>query len=130
MTNTGQFVIFRYNSSMASKKNNPLLPVYLISGEDELKRETVVKRLRKRISTYGDLAFNSDVFAGEKATGEEIVAAANTLPFASEVRLVQVNNVDKLMQKRSSPILLHLLRPLFWRSSRRSCRRIRVCIRQ
>lgn len=65
---------------MASKKNNPLLPVYLISGEDELKRETVVKRLRKRISTYGDLAFNSDVFAGEKATGEEIVAAANTLP--------------------------------------------------
>ena len=61
MTNTGQFAIFRYNSSMASKKNNPLLPVYLISGEDELKRETVVKRLRKRISTYGDLAFNSEV---------------------------------------------------------------------
>ena len=111
MTNTGQFAIFRYNSSMASKKNNPLLPVYLISGEDELKRETVVKRLRERISTYGDLAFNSDVFAGEKATGEEIVAAANTLPFASEVRLVQVNNVDKLRKADAEALISYLASP-------------------
>ena len=96
---------------MASKKNNPLLPVYLISGEDELKRETVVKRLRKRISTYGDLAFNSDVFAGEKATGEEIVAAANTLPFASEVRLVQVNNVDKLRKADAEALISYLASP-------------------
>ena len=101
----------RYNSSMASKKNNPLLPVYLISGEDELKRETVIKRLRKRISTYGDLAFNSDVFAGEKATGEEIVAAANTLPFASEVRLVQVNNVDKLRKADAEALISYLASP-------------------
>ena len=96
---------------MASKKNNPLLPVSLISGEDELKRETVVKRLRKRISTYGDLAFNSDVFAGEKATGEEIVAAANTLPFASEVRLVQVNNVDKLRKADAEALISYLTSP-------------------
>lgn len=96
---------------MASTNNKPLLPVYLISGEDELKRETVVKRLRKRISTYGDLSFNSDVFNGETATGEEIVAAANTLPFASEVRLVQVNNVEKLRKADMETLITYLGAP-------------------
>lgn len=96
---------------MSDKNDNPLLPVYLISGEDELKRETVVKRLRKRISTYGDLSFNSDVFDGEKATGEEIVAAANTLPFASEVRLVLVNNVEKLKKADSEAVIEYLSAP-------------------
>lgn len=101
----------RYNVTMASTKNNPLLPVYLISGEDELKRETVIKRLRKRIAGYGDLSFNSDVFNGEKTSGEEIVAAANTLPFASEVRLVQVDNVEKLRKADMEALITYLSAP-------------------
>lgn len=101
----------RYNTIMASKNDNSLLAVYLISGEDELKRETVVKRLRKRIASYGDLSFNADVFNGEKATGEEIVAAANTLPFASEVRLVQVDNVEKLRKADAEAIIDYLASP-------------------
>lgn len=101
----------RYNTSMASKNDNALLPVYLIFGEDELKRETVIKRLRKRIATYGELSFNSDVFNGEKATGEEIVAAANTLPFASEVRLVQVDNVEKLRKADMEVLVDYLAKP-------------------
>ena len=96
---------------MTSKVNNALLPVYLIFGEDELKRETVIKRLRKRLATLGDLSFNSDVFSGEKATGEQIVAAANTLPFASEVRLVQVDNVEKLRKTDMEEIISYLEKP-------------------
>jgi DNA polymerase-3 subunit delta len=96
---------------MTSKQNNSLLPVYLISGEDELKRETVIKRLRKRISTLGDLSFNSDVFNGESASGEEIVAAANTLPFASNVRLVQVNNAEKLRKADMELLIDYLASP-------------------
>lgn len=96
---------------MSSKNNKPLLPVYLVYGEDALKRETVTKRLRQRISTFGDLSFNSDVFNGEKATGEEIVAAANTLPFASEVRLVQVDNVEKLRKADMETLIEYLASP-------------------
>lgn len=96
---------------MANTNDKSLLPVYLISGEDELKRETVIKRLRKRISSYGDLSFNADVFNGEKATGEEIVAAANTLPFASEVRLVQVGHVEKLRKADMEAIIDYLAAP-------------------
>lgn len=92
-------------------KKTPLLPVYLVAGEDELKRETVVKRLHARLETMGDLSFNSDYFQGEQASGEQIVSACNTLPFASEVRLVQVNNVEKLKKADMELLVSYLSSP-------------------
>lgn len=97
---------------MANSKNNaPLLPAYLVVGEDELKRETVLKRLDARLSTMGDLSFNFDRFQGESATGEEIVGAANTLPFASEVRLVRVDRVERLKKADSEQLVTYLENP-------------------
>ena len=64
---------------MANNKNNALLPVYLVAGEDELKRQTVLKRLHARLEKMGDLSFNSETFSGTSCTGEDIVTAANTL---------------------------------------------------
>ncbi len=58
-----------------------LLPAYLINGEDQLKRETVLKRLRSRLEAMGDLDFNCDTFDGKDALGGDIVAACNTMPF-------------------------------------------------
>ncbi|HIT51606.1 MAG TPA: DNA polymerase III subunit delta, partial [Candidatus Aveggerthella excrementigallinarum] len=78
-----------------AQKTDTLLPVYLVVGEDELKRRTVLDRLRKRLERRGDIAFNSDEFDGAVATGEAVVAACNTVPFASDVRLVQVDAADK-----------------------------------
>ncbi len=92
-----------------SKKQAPLLPVYLIVGEDELKRETVIKRLRERLGKMGDLSFNSETFSGETCSGEQVVTAANTLPFASEVRLVEVHDVDK-MKKADTELLVSYLK--------------------
>ncbi len=96
-----------------TKANNkaPLLPAYLVVGEDELKRETVLKRLDARLSTMGDLSFNFDRFQGEDVTGEEIVNAANTLPFASEVRLVRVDNVERLKKADSEILVSYLEQP-------------------
>ena len=86
-----------------------LLPVYLVNGEDELKRETVMKRLKKRLSSLGDLSFNSEHFNGEVASGLDICAACNTIPFASEKRLVLVDAVDKL-KKTDSEVLVEYLK--------------------
>lgn len=77
-------------------KQDDLLPAYLITGEDALKRETVLKRLRSRLEALGDLSFNADEFNGEVALGSDIVSACNTVPFASPVRLVEVRAADKL----------------------------------
>lgn len=101
-----------YNGGMANSTNkDSMLPVYLVTGEDELKKETVVKRLHARMESYGDLSFNFDRFDGDSASGEDVVSACNTVPFASEFRLVQVDNVDKLKKADSEALVEYLKNP-------------------
>ncbi len=92
-------------------KQDALLPVYLVTGEDALKREVVMKRLRARLSTMGDLSFNADEFNGEMAEGSAIVSACNTMPFASPVRLVEVKQADKLRKADSDALVAYLAAP-------------------
>lgn len=93
------------------KQTPSLLPAYLVVGEDELKAQTTVKRLHARLEKMGDLSFNSDYFSGENASGVAIVAAANTLPFASPVRLVQINNAEKLKKADQELLVEYLSNP-------------------
>ena len=87
------------------------LPVYLANGDDALKRGRVAEKLRDRISQLGDLSFNSEDFDGESAKGADIVAACNTLPFMSDVRLVTVKNADKLRKADAEAIVAYLESP-------------------
>ena len=73
-----------------------LKPVYLIYGTEDLRLATALARLTKRVGEAADLDFNSDTFDGENANADDVVAAANTLPFLSERRLVIVKSVDKM----------------------------------
>jgi DNA polymerase-3 subunit delta len=81
---------------VATRGIEDLKLVYLIFGEESLLLERALHRLRDRVAEVADLDFNFDVFDGETADAEAIAAAANTLPFASERRLVVVRNVDKM----------------------------------
>lgn len=92
-------------------KQDSLLPVYLIVGEDALKRDTVTKRLRARLAAMGDLSFNSDEFHGETAIGSDIATACNTVPFASPVRLVEVRGADKLKKADAEALVDYLASP-------------------
>lgn len=96
---------------MANAKTKELLNAYLIVGDDALKRETVLARLNQRLESYGDMAFNNDAFDGETATGEAIVAACNTIPFASEKRLVSVVHAEKLKSADTEPLVAYLKAP-------------------
>ncbi len=100
-----------YNEPMADTGKQPLLSAYLVTGTDELKRQTVVKRLRARVEEEGDISFNFDSFNGESAEGEAIVSACNTLPFASTVRLVHVEAVDRLKKADQDQIIAYLEQP-------------------
>ena len=88
-----------------------LLPAYLINGEDQLKRETVLKRLRSRLEAMGDLDFNCDTFDGKDALGGDIVAACNTMPFGIDKRLVIVRNADDLKKADSEALVAYLTSP-------------------
>ena len=92
-------------------KQKPLLPAYLALGEDALKRDKVVKRLRDRLSLEGDIAFNCDEFKGEAVIGSEVVSACNTLPFASSLRLVLLNDADKLKKDDAEALVEYLQSP-------------------
>ncbi|MHB1018198.1 MAG: DNA polymerase III subunit delta [Coriobacteriia bacterium] len=81
---------------MAVKGLDDLKPVYLIYGEEELLLERALHRLRGRIGEAADLTFNYEAFDGDNADPGDVIAAANTLPFASERRLVVVTNVQKM----------------------------------
>ncbi len=97
---------------MANKKKKPpLLPVYLVLGEDELKRRAVLKRLKARIADLGDLSFNIDEFNAGKVRAEEIIAACNTLPFASERRLVVVHSVQALNRADAELLVSYIESP-------------------
>ncbi|MEY8562227.1 DNA polymerase III subunit delta [Eggerthellaceae bacterium 3-80] len=94
-----------------SKKESPLLNAYLVLGEDALKRNRVMTRLRKRLETMGDLTFNSDTFDGQSAKGTDIVSACRTMPFVSDVRLVEVENVEKLKKEDAEALVAYLGAP-------------------
>lgn len=81
---------------MVVKSVDELKPVYLIFGDEELLLERALLRLRERISKVADLDFNYDSFEGESAAASSAIAAANTLPFASDRRLVVVRSVDRM----------------------------------
>ena len=87
-----------------------LLPAYLIVGEDELKRERVLERLQANVAARGDIDFNLDVFEST-AEGADVIAACNTLPFASSVRLVLVHGVDAMKKQSVSALVDYLGNP-------------------
>lgn len=88
-----------------------LLSAYLIVGEDELKRRRTSERLLKRVAEEGDIEFNHDTFDGERATGSAIASACNTLPFASNIRLVEVKQADKLKKEDTDVLVAYLASP-------------------
>ena len=81
---------------MASGDLADLKPVYLIYGSEPLLLERAEKRLRDRLAAVADLDFNMETFDGETASAEDVVNAANTMPFMSDRRLVIVRGVDRL----------------------------------
>lgn len=81
---------------VAAKTIEDLKSVYLIYGDEELLLDRALRRLKDRIAEVADLDFNYEAFDGESADASAVVAAANTLPFASERRLVIVRDVDKM----------------------------------
>lgn len=97
---------------MAEAKTQELLCAYLVVGDDALKREAVINRLKIRLEEVGDLSFNYDTFNAEVASAQDIIAACTTIPFASEKRLVLVTNAEKLKQQDVGAIITYLDNPL------------------
>jgi DNA polymerase III subunit delta len=94
-----------------AKQLSEYKPVYLIYGEQDLLLERALEQLKRSVGELADLDFNSETFEGENANADEIVAACNTLPFASERRLVVVRNVDKMAKDGTDALVKYAENP-------------------
>lgn len=96
---------------MEKKSEIELLGAYLINGQDHLKRDRAISKLKMRLETLGDLSFNLDTFDGSQSQGSQIIDACSTIPFACEKRLVIVNDADKLSKDAQTEIVEYLKSP-------------------
>ncbi len=58
--------------------------------------ERALRRLRDMVAAEGDPDFDFDAFSGESAKADDVIAAANTLPFIAPKRLIVVRDADKM----------------------------------
>ncbi len=88
-----------------------LKPIYLIISDQDFLLKQALDRLRKRVGEVADLDFNMEAFDGESASADAVVAACNTLPFASDHRLVIVHNTEKLSKDGAEQIVAYAANP-------------------
>jgi DNA polymerase-3 subunit delta len=88
-----------------------LHPAYLIVGEDALKRQTALARLRDRLDADLEGGYNHDRFDAERTDAALVVGACNTLPFMGSRRLVELSNVDKLGKADAEMLVSYLGKP-------------------
>ena len=94
-----------------AKQLSEYKPVYLIYGDQDLLLDRALEQLRRSVGELADLDFNSETFDGENARSDEIIAACNTLPFASERRLVVVRNTEKLGRDATEALVKYVENP-------------------
>lgn len=100
-----------HKTESAPRQAPPLKPIYAIISEQPYLREQAVTRLRARIEQEGDLDFNFDQFDAAQAHIDDVLASANTLPFASPYRLVIVENIDALKADALAPLVEYAKAP-------------------
>jgi DNA polymerase-3 subunit delta len=94
-----------------AKELSTYKPVYLIYGDQDLLLERALDQLKRNVGEVADLDFNSETFEAESANADEIVSACNTLPFASERRLVVVRNVEKMPKDGLDTLVAYIENP-------------------
>jgi DNA polymerase-3 subunit delta len=86
-------------------------PLYLIVGEQDLLLNQAVESLKSSVAEVADLDFNLEMFDGESASANDIVAACNTLPFVSDRRLVIVRGVEKQSKEDAETLVRYAADP-------------------
>ena len=78
-------------------KTGKFRPVYLLAGEDTLRIEGVVNKIRKDALGETGSAFNYHVFQGDQAPVEKILQQALSLPMLGNRQVIWVKQADKCL---------------------------------
>lgn len=88
-----------------------LLPAYLAVGPDDLKRKETVSRLKARVAGPFE-AFNlEEIAASGDLEPSALISSLNTLPMGSDLRVVVVEDAEKLPKPVSEALVSYLADP-------------------
>jgi len=98
--------------TMATKET-ALLGAYLVVGNDELKAQTVIKRLWARLEPLGNIDFNSQIFdTSREIDTKTLLDALNTPPLAAPYRVVLIKEIDKASKQLTDAVTDYLASPM------------------
>jgi len=83
-------------------KTGNFRPVYLLAGEDTLRIEGVVEKIRKDVLGESGSAFNFHVFQGDQTPVEKIIQQALSLPMLGKVQVIWVKQADKCLSNQDT----------------------------
>lgn len=95
-------------------KNKQYRPVYLLAGEDALRMEGVVEKIRKDALGDSGSAFNYHVLQGDQVDVGRVLQQALALPMMAGVQLIWVKNADQCLSDQASqiPMEKYLAKPV------------------
>lgn len=82
-------------AAIAQARSGALLPVYVVTGEEQFLRDQVVRELRAAALGGGIPAFNEDKFSAGETSIEKILAAARTVPMMAPRRFVWIRGAER-----------------------------------
>ncbi len=95
-------------------KTGKFRPVYLLAGEDALRVEGVVDRIRRDALGESGAAFNYHVFRGDRAPVARVVQQALALPMLGRLQVIWLRHADLCVGDQDSQAALekYLARPV------------------
>lgn len=86
--------------------------VYAIIGDDNLRKQTVYKRLNSRLFSLGDIKLNTSTFDATVHQVQEVIQTCILMPFACEKRLVIVKNAEKFNKDNTEKLIEYIKKPV------------------
>ena len=76
-------------------KKGELLPIYVVTGDEQFLRDQVIAELRTASLAGGVAAFNEDRYTAGEVDADKVIAAARTVPMMAARRFVHVRGAER-----------------------------------
>lgn len=86
-------------------KKKSYRPIYILAGEDTLRVEGVVNKMRQDALGEANAAFNFHVFQGDQTPIARVLQQANSLPMLGGLQMIWVKQGDKCLSDTDSQAL-------------------------
>ncbi len=75
-------------------------PVYILVGEDELRMDAVVQKMKSLVLDPAAAAFNEQVLHGDQSTWQDVLQAAQSISMFGGRQVVWLKNVEALEKNK------------------------------